>query len=75
VSPGRISRRVFTTGLVAASALVRAQAGWPMKVIKLIVPFRPGGSTDVLARLIANRLKRVIPGCGFVIDHRPGAGG
>jgi tripartite-type tricarboxylate transporter receptor subunit TctC len=39
------------------------------------VPFTPGGSTDVLARLIASRLEQTIPGKGFVIENRPGAGG
>ena len=75
MSPGGLSRRAFTGGLVAAPALARAQGGWPTQVIKLVVPFTPGGSTDVLARLIANRLERVIPGRGFVIENRPGAGG
>ncbi|MCX7326344.1 MAG: tripartite tricarboxylate transporter substrate binding protein [Hyphomicrobiales bacterium] len=75
MSPGSLSRRAFTGGLVAAPALARAQGGWPTQVIKLVVPFTPGGSTDVLARLIANRLERVIPGRGFVIENRPGAGG
>ena len=75
MSPMRLTRRMFTAGLVAAPAVVRAQASWPSQMIKLVVPFTPGGSTDVLARLIASRLERVIPGRGFVIENRPGAGG
>ncbi len=71
----RLTRRAFTGGLIAAPAIVRAQAPWPSQVIKLVVPFTPGGSTDVLARLIASRLERTIPGRGFVIENRPGAGG
>lgn len=70
-----LTRRALVGGLVAAPAVDRAQGGWPSQVIRLVVPFTPGGSTDVLARLIANRLERVIPGRGFVVENRPGAGG
>lgn len=74
-----IDRRVFAAGLGLAGLLgpdlVRAQSGWPSQVIRIVVPFTPGGSTDVLARLIASRLERTIGGRGFVIDNRPGAGG
>ena len=71
----RLSRRAVAAGLLAAPSMVRAQSGWPSQVVKLVVPFTPGGSTDVLARLLANRLERVFPGRGFVIENRPGAGG
>ena len=55
--------------------MVRAQSIWPTQVVKLIVPFTPGGSTDVLARLIAHRLERTLGGRGVIIENRPGAGG
>ncbi len=74
-----LSRRTVLAGLGSAGlmkpALLRAQAAWPSQIIRLVVPFTPGGSTDVLARLIAHRLERVIGGRGFVIENRPGAGG
>ncbi|WP_342358836.1 tripartite tricarboxylate transporter substrate binding protein [Terrarubrum flagellatum] len=69
------SRRGISTGLIFAPAIARAQSSWPSQIIKLVVPFTPGGSTDVLARLIANRLERTISGAKFVIENRPGAGG
>jgi tripartite-type tricarboxylate transporter receptor subunit TctC len=69
-----LTRRTFMAGLIAAPSIVRSQSTWPSQIIKLVVPFTPGGSTDVLARLIANRLERAIPGIGFVIENRPGAG-
>lgn len=62
------------SGIAVPSGLL-AQPTWPTQVIRLVVPFTPGGSTDVLARLIAHRLERTIPGKGIVIDNRPGAGG
>jgi tripartite-type tricarboxylate transporter receptor subunit TctC len=60
-------------GLTGAS-VVHAQAAYPSKPIRLIVPFPPGGGTDILSRLIANKLTEanqwtVIP------DNRAGAGG
>jgi tripartite-type tricarboxylate transporter receptor subunit TctC len=74
-----LSRRAIVAGMGAAGLLaparLAAQNGWPSQIIRIVVPFTPGGSTDVLARLIANRLERTIGGRGFVIENRPGAGG
>jgi tripartite-type tricarboxylate transporter receptor subunit TctC len=70
-----LARRSVLTGLAAVSlsTQVRSQQPWPSQIIRLVVPFTPGGSTDVLARLIASRLEQTIPGKGFVIENRPGA--
>lgn len=51
-----------------------AQAQWPTKNITMIVPFTPGGSTDILARLIGQRFTEAW-GQGVVTENRPGAGG
>jgi len=52
----------------------RAQDGYPNKPITMIVPFAAGGSTDVIGRLIADGLSRVL-GHSVVVDNRGGAGG
>ncbi|MCD6072376.1 MAG: LacI family transcriptional regulator [Microvirga sp.] len=60
--------------LLPFSALtVRAQS-YPDHPINLIVPFPPGGGTDILSRLLANKISSST-GWNFVVDNRPGAGG
>jgi tripartite-type tricarboxylate transporter receptor subunit TctC len=69
-------RRTVLAGLaagIAAPAVVRAQA-WPSQVIKFVVPFTPGGSTDILARVIAQKLEPLLKQ-SIIIENRPGAGG
>jgi tripartite-type tricarboxylate transporter receptor subunit TctC len=51
----------------------RAQADWPNRVVKIIVPFTAGGSTDIIAREVAQGLSAKF-GQPFVVENRPGAG-
>ncbi len=61
-------------GAVAAPSLARAQAPWPSRPVRVVVPFPPGGTTDFIARLVTQRLGTVL-GQSFVIENRAGAGG
>jgi tripartite-type tricarboxylate transporter receptor subunit TctC len=75
-----LNRRRFV-GL-AASALAAPSilssralaADWPLKPVRVVVPFTSGGSTDITARLVSNRLQEVW-GQSVVVENRPGAGG
>ncbi|MCZ2497119.1 tripartite tricarboxylate transporter substrate binding protein [Xylophilus sp. Kf1] len=60
-------------GLLTAGA-ARAQDGWPARAITYVVPFTPGGSTDVIGRVIAQKLTETL-GQPVVVDNRPGAAG
>lgn len=68
------SRILATTATVALLAAGTAFAQYPTKSIKLIVPYPPGGATDVIGRVLAQRLGGPL-GQQVVIDNRGGAGG
>ncbi|MCA3281203.1 MAG: tripartite tricarboxylate transporter substrate binding protein [Roseomonas sp.] len=70
-----ITRRtsiIAAAGLLAAPAL-RAQTAWPNKDLRLICPFPPGGTTDVVARLVAAAMRDRL-GRNVVVENQPGAG-
>jgi tripartite-type tricarboxylate transporter receptor subunit TctC len=60
--------------VAAASPALHAQDKWPSKPITYIVPFGPGGTTDILARLVTQKAANGL-GATFVIENKPGAGG
>lgn len=73
-------KRLFSTAAAAVIALgmqgavAFAQDAWPTKPITWIVPFAPGGNTDLLARSIAPKLSEKL-GQTVIVENRPGAGG
>jgi tripartite-type tricarboxylate transporter receptor subunit TctC len=65
----------FAIAAMLASGSIPSQAqDWPSRAVKVIVPYGPGGITDVIARLVADRLSKAL-GQAFVIENRGGAGG
>lgn len=67
-------RAALLAALLAHSAGAYAQASYPTKPVRVIVPFPPAGNTDVYARPIARKLSEMY-GQQMIIDNRPGAGG
>ncbi len=65
-------RPILLTVLLAAGGFAHAQA-WPTKTVTIVVPFPAGGTTDVLARAISNKLSAAI-GQPVIVDNKPGAG-
>ena len=59
---------------LAAAATVNAYAAWPDKTVTMVVPFPPGGSTDSIARVVAQKLSEKFHQT-FIIDNKPGATG
>jgi tripartite-type tricarboxylate transporter receptor subunit TctC len=66
-------KTLFLLVCLALAGAVQAQ-GWPTKPVRFIVPFPPGGSTDVAARTLADKLTRSL-GQQVVVDNRGGGGG
>ena len=73
----RVNRR-FCVAAVALGAVLSttawAQSTWPTKPVRIIVPFAPGGTTDILARAVAPELSKAF-GQSFIVENKAGAGG
>jgi tripartite-type tricarboxylate transporter receptor subunit TctC len=71
-----LDRRLFLASIAGAALApaASAQDAWPSRPVHVIVPYPPGGSTDVLTRILADKMKNMF-GQSFVVENRAGAGG
>src|SRR3954462_14704061 len=75
-----MTRRDFLCGasalglLALTGASAGAQSSWPTKPVRIVVPFPPGGTTDIVARVVGQRLSEIY-GPQFIVENRAGAGG
>ena len=69
-----MKRLLIAAATVFAVASATAQAAYPSKVIKIIVPFTAGSATDIMARIVGEKLTTSM-GQPVVVENRPGAGG
>lgn len=67
-------RRALAVAVACVLAVPAAAQNWPARVVRIIVPYSPGGGIDTVARLMAQKLTEQIGG-PFVVDNRPGAAG
>jgi tripartite-type tricarboxylate transporter receptor subunit TctC len=72
----RITRRVLlgTAGAALAAPALRAQEAWPARPVRIVVPYAPGGGTDITNRAVAEALTQRF-GRNFLVENRAGANG
>src|SRR6478672_5623917 len=73
------AHRLLSGAIVAISLLVAAGSApaqdWPAKTVRIVVPFGPGSTPDVVARLVADGLQQKYPASAFVVENKPGVSG
>jgi tripartite-type tricarboxylate transporter receptor subunit TctC len=63
-----------STGFCTAGSAAAQTANWPAQTVRIVVPQAPGGGTDALARILAERLQKAL-GQPFIVENKTGAGG
>lgn len=70
----RVPWRIFAAGFALLCSALATGADYPVRPVRVIVPYSPGGSSDAVARILSQKLGETL-GQQFVIDNRPGAAG
>ncbi len=71
----RLTRRAALAGVLAGAGTARAQTEpYPTRPVRVLIGFAAGGATDIMARLLCQRLSERLGGAPFIIENRPGAG-
>ena len=69
----RVAALIGAAALLAAATPAAAQSAYPNKPIKIVVPFGPGGSSDVMARILSGPLQQAL-GRSIIVENRAGSG-
>ena len=70
-----LKRFAFIALTLLAAALPAQAQDWPPKTVRILVPFGPGSTPDIVARMIADGLKKQYPDNTFLVENKPGASG
>lgn len=66
---------VIAAALLSAAAMPALAQEWPAKTVRILVPFGPGSTPDIVARLVADSLSKKYPASTFLVENKPGASG
>lgn len=72
------SLAIAALALALAAPALNAHAAepvWPPKIVKIVVPYAPGSTPDLVGRIVADDLQARHPGASFIVENKPGAGG
>jgi tripartite-type tricarboxylate transporter receptor subunit TctC len=68
-----LAAAAFGLGVATSAGVPAAAQEWPTRTVKFLVPYGPGGGTDIVSRIIAQQLQETL-GQNFVVENKPGAG-